>query len=974
MLNCGERHFGFEVLSRENVDELAADCYLLKHEKTGARLLYVETEDDNKVFSISFRTPPSDSSGVAHILEHSVLCGSRKFKLKEPFVELVKGSMNTFLNAMTFPDKTMYPVASRNEQDFRNLMDVYLDAVFFPLIYERPEIFKQEGWHYELEDAASELNYKGVVYNEMKGVFSSPDTILEQAAMEELFPDNTYGYESGGDPKHIPSLTYDDFLDFHKRYYHPANAYFYLYGDMDILETLKFINEEYLNGFSAGEASAPIPKQVMLQESVRTASYPLPMNEDPGAKSYLNMSFVVGEGVDAELTLAMQLLNYILLESPAAPVKKALIAAGVGKEVSGSYAKSMLQPVFSVIVSGAEKDDAPRFQKTLFAELKRLQEQGLDRMLINAAVQRMEFSLREANFGSYPKGLIYNIRCMDSWLYDADPLLHLAYEKPLQKIKSEIENGYFEKLLERYFIGNLHRVMVLLMPEPGLGEVEAETERKKLFEHRAGLSESELQGLAEETKVLRLEQERPDSPEALASIPLLAINDIKKECDSYECETVKVDCCEILQTYCDTRGILYLNLYFDLTQIAEADIPLAYLLTECLGKIDTKKNRYEQLVSRVDLCSGGIDYGVKIYTQHDDHREFTAKLVVKTKVLAIKLEELLDLLREILQESDFSKEQRLEELVRELKSDWQTNLFRRGQQLVNNRVLSYFSPAAKFAEGGALEFYRFLCRVEKNWAKEKTNIIAGLQRICRQVMTQNDLHIGITMERGQQTSVHAALKKMLQSLPQKFATQEIQKSAESGSHNEGLLMPAQVQYVVKGANYRDLGYEYSGSMKVLETILRYDYLWTKIRVQGGAYGAFARFDRNGNMVFGSYRDPNLIETLETYDQTSSYLEELTLSERDMVKYIIGTMSQVDMPLTSQQKGEFNENCHWRRISREERQKERSEILATKPEDIKALAQVIKTAMVENHLCVMGNETTVREAKECFESLLDLGSF
>ncbi len=974
MFKCGEIHFGFKVLSCETVKELAADCYLLKHEKTGARLLYVETEDDNKVFSISFRTPPSDSSGVAHILEHSVLCGSRKFKLKEPFVELVKGSMNTFLNAMTFPDKTMYPVASRNEQDFRNLMDVYLDAVFFPLIYDRPEIFKQEGWHYELEDAAAELHYKGVVYNEMKGVFSSPDTILEQAAMEELFPDNTYGYESGGDPKHIPSLTQEAFLDFHKRYYHPANAYFYLYGNMDIMSTLKFINEEYLAEFSMGEASFPIKKQIMLQERERIATYPLPVSEDQTAKSYLNMSFVVGEGTDAELALAMQLLNYILLESPAAPIKKALIAAGIGKEVSGSYAKSMLQPVFSVVVSGAEKANAPLFKKTLFDELKRLQEHGVDRMLINAAVQRMEFSLREANFGSYPKGLIYNIRCMDSWLYDADPLLHLAYEKPLQKIKSEIKNGYFEKLLKSCFIENFHRVMVILAPEPGLGELEAEREREKLSAYRAGLSANELQKLAEETKVLRLEQERPDSPEALEAIPLLAINDIRKECDSYECETIQVDCCETLQTYCDTSGIVYLNLYFDLTKIAEADVPLAYLLTECLGKIDTEKNHYEQLVSRVDLCSGGIDYGVKIYTQHDDHREFSAKFVVKTKVLAAKLEEVLALLQEILLESDFSKEQRLEEVIRELKSDWQTNLFRRGQQLVNNRVLSYFSPAAKFGEGGALEFYRFLCRIEKNWETEKARIISGLQRICRQVMTQNNLHVGATLERGQKTLLTAALQKMLRSLPQENAVEEAEHTAERVSHNEGLLMPAQVQYVVKGANYRDLGYEYSGSMKVLETILRYDYLWTKIRVQGGAYGAFARFDRNGNMVFGSYRDPNLTETLETYDQISFYLEELTLSERDMVKYIIGTMSQLDMPLTSQQKGEFNENCHWRKISREERQKERDEILATKPQHIKALAQMINAAMAENHLCVMGNEATLRAAKERFETLLDLGAF
>ncbi len=976
MLECEKVYHGFKVRSCELVEELTARCYMLEHEKTGAHLLYVETGDDNKVFSITFRTPPTDNTGVAHILEHSVLCGSRKFKLKEPFVELVKGSMNTFLNAMTFPDKTMYPVASRNEKDFRNLMDVYLDAVFFPQIYDRPDIFKQEGWHYELDATDDDLNYKGVVYNEMKGVFSSPDTRLEQSVMEALFPDTTYGFESGGDPKSIPELSYEDFLRFHKKFYQPANAYLYLYGDMDIEETLAFINAEYLQHFEVSPIQSSIPKQVAETEQIRQAGYPIPSSENAAGKTYFNMSFVVGEGFDAELTLGMQLLNYILLDSPAAPIKKALIAAGIGKEVSGAYAKSLLQPVFSFIVSGAEKDDCEKFRTVVLHELKRLSENGIDLMLKQAALHRLEFSLREANFGSYPKGLIYNIRCMDSWLYDANPLLHLRYMQSLEKIKREVVSGYFERLIETYFLANQHRVTVVLSPEPGLLDAEAAQERAQLSAHKLLLAQEEVAVLMNDSEKLRSEQEKPDSPEALEAIPLLAIGDIKKEIDRYDNRVEAWSNSTVVQTYCDTRGIAYCNLYFDLSQLNKQDVSFVYLLAECLGKIDTCKSSYEELVSRVDLCCGGIDYGIKVYTNHSNHRIFQGKMVVRTKVLAEKISDVTALLQEILLESLFEKEERLYEIVRELKADWQTNLFRRGQQLVSNRVLSYFSAAAQFSEGGALDFYHFLCQIEKKWGQEKQAVVEGLKRISRGVITRENLTLGITLEENKGPLLAAAFNEFIAALPNRAekSVPDAKMNSDKATRNEGLLMPAQVQYVVKAANYRDLGYRYTGSMKVLETILRYDYFWTKIRVQGGAYGAFVRFNRNGNMIFGSYRDPNLLETLDVYDRTAQYLKTFLLSERDMLKYIIGTMSQMDMPLTAQQKGEQVENWYWRNINDEERQRERNEILATTPEDIRKLAELIQAAMAEDYLCVMGNETAIRDAADRFEKLIDIGLF
>ncbi|MFA6849505.1 MAG: insulinase family protein, partial [Selenomonadaceae bacterium] len=508
-------YHGFRLLKTTKIKEVNSTAYEFTHEKSGARLLFLENKDDNKVFSISFRTPPKDDTGVAHIVEHSTLCGSRKFPLKEPFVELVKGSLNTFLNAMTYPDKTMYPVASQNDKDFQNLMDVYLDAVFYPVMYTTPEVLMQEGWHYEIEKPADDLEYSGVVYNEMKGALSSPEDILDSKSMNSLFPDTTYGFESGGDPEAIPQLTQQMFIDFHEKYYHPSNSYIYLYGDMDIDEKLAFLDKEYLQSFSRIAVPSKIMKQPQFKEhKVIYGEYPIGAEEAAEDKTFLSLNAIVGEATEVETMLALEILEHALLKTQAAPLRKALIDAKIGKDVQSSFEDGILQPFFSIIINGAEADRAEKFRTVVRDTLQKLVQDGIDRELMEASINLLEFKLREADFGQYPKGLVYNIKIMNSWLYDKDPTIFLYYEELMQKMKDGLENGYFEKVLKERFLDNPHMTLLVLSPNKELAAEKAAALQKVLAIKKEQLSTGELDHIIEMTAALKQRQQREDSPEA----------------------------------------------------------------------------------------------------------------------------------------------------------------------------------------------------------------------------------------------------------------------------------------------------------------------------------------------------------------------------------------------------------------------------------------------------------------------------
>ncbi|WP_251861993.1 insulinase family protein [Clostridium sp. Marseille-Q2269] len=971
-LNLGETYNGFKLINEEEIKEINSVAQVFVHEKSGAKLLFIKNDDDNKIFSVSFRTPPKDSTGVAHILEHSVLCGSRKFPVKEPFVELIKGSLNTFLNAMTFPDKTMYPVGSTNDKDFTNLMDVYLDAVLYPNIYKYPEIMMQEGWHYEIENKQDDITYKGVVYNEMKGAFSSPESILFRKIQESLLPDTIYGVESGGDPDHIPDLTQEDFREFHKKYYHPSNSYMYLYGDMDILEKLKFIDENYLKDFNKQEVDSKIkPQEPFKEPKYMEVKYPISKEEKIEDKTYLSLNFSVGKSIDKEAYLAFEILEHILLETPSSPLKKALLQSGIGKDVFGVYDNSILESTISIIVKNSNNDKIQEFKSVVFDTLKKLVREGIDKKLIESSINLKEFSLREADYQGYPKGLIYNMKSMESWLYDEEPTMHLKYEDVLQKIKSALSSNYFEDLIEKYILNNNHYSILVVRPEKGLEERRIENIRKKLKEYKESLTDKELETLIQQTNKLKERQNEKDSMENLSKIPLLSIEDINKEAEKLPLEEKNILGIKTLYHNVFTNKISYFNLYFNTRSVEKENIPYTGLLAFVLGKVSTKNYNYQDLSNEVNISTGGIKYNTETFNVKESYEDYTPMFIIKSKCLTSNIKELMKLLSEILSNSKFDEKNRLKEIIQELKSRLEMMMFDRGHIVAVKRLFSYFSSHGKCDELlSGIEFYKFIVDIEKNFEDRFEEISRNLQEVFNQIFNSTNLLLSITGEQEEFNGVSKEFKTLYDSLKEeklKYNNYEF----EFNNKNEGFSTSSKVQYVAKGYNYLKLGYKYSGSMQVLRTIVNYDYLWNRIRVQGGAYGAFASFVKNGNMFFGSYRDPNLVKTIEAYDEAFKYVSQFNPEDREMTKYIIGTISDLDTPLSPAAKGEKSTENYLRKISYEDMQKERDEILSTNKEKIIAFSDIIKDLMKENYICVIGNEDKIKENKDKFNNIINL---
>lgn len=969
-LEAGTTIHGFRVTRSVFVKELESQAYEMEHIQSGARLLYIQNEDDNKVFSISFRTTPSDSTGVPHICEHSVLCGSRKFPLKEPFVELVKGSLNTFLNAMTFPDKTMYPVASRNAVDFKNLMDVYLDAVFFPNMLTDKQVLMQEGWHYEMESPDSPLTYCGVVYNEMKGVFSSPDSQLERHVMDNLFPDTTYGVESGGDPDDIPNLTQEGFAAFHAKYYHPSNSYIFLYGDMDIDATLAFIDGEYLSKFHKAVIDSAIGRQAPVCSVVKTYPYGIAAEEKTDHKTLHSLTYVIDDALDPTLGLALKVLTYVLLVSPAAPMKKALVDAGVGKDISGDFQDGLLQPLWGISINGSDMDKQKDFLPVVRSVLRDMVDKGIDKTLLEGAVNRIEFTLREADFAGRPKGLIYGIRCMDSWLYDGDPLAPLAYESSLKTLRDGIENGYYERILQKYVLDNSYYALISLVPEPGLTEKHEAALAEKLAAYKATLTADDIAGIIADTKALKKRQATPDSPEALLSIPTLSRGDLETEAESiimHEETLGNVPICHVPDV---TNGIAYVNAYFDLHGITAEELPYVYLLSDMLGDLDTCEHSYGELASLIDLYTGGIDSTVSAFSDRKDNKNYMPVFKFKAKVLRKNIDKLIDLLKEISLQTTFSNKERLIELIEETKAGWDMDAFRRGHIIVMHRVLSYTSAVEAFCDAGEFSYYTFISHIAAGIREHCDDVAAKLQAVMKKIFVRAGLTIEITGSDDEKNEVMKALPQWLDAMPQGQRHTALCSLAVERK-NEGIMTSGKVQYVAKGGNFRSHGYDYVGSLMVLDTILQYGYLWTKVRVQGGAYGAFTRFYDNGDMVFCSYRDPNLGNTVHAYNELADYLETFDVSEREMTKYVIGTLSRIDIPLTPSLRGDKAMNRYFTGTTQDVVQQRRNQLLATTAADIRALAPLIRAVMNDNNLCVMGGEGKIREEASLFQTLVSL---
>ena len=971
-LEINKTYNGFKVLQAEYVEEVHSDVYLLEHLQSGAHLLYLGNEDDNKVFSIAFRTPSRDDTGVAHILEHSALCGSRKYHLKEPFVELVKGSLNTFLNAMTYPDKTMYPVASRNDKDFRNLMDVYLDAVFYPLIYENKFTLRQEGWHYNLENVEDELTYNGVVYNEMKGVYSSPDALMENEAMKALFPDSPYRFESGGYPDAIPELTQEMFEDFHKTYYSPENSYIYLYGDMDIEATLAYLDEEYLSNFTkTGKVDSEIPMQASFARTKEVeAYYPVDAGEDCSAKTYHELSIVVGTATDVKTSMALRLLEGVLLESESSPLRRALMNAGIAQNISGSYVGSLLQPIFSIKASGSEPELRDKFVSTIYKNLQEITINGLDKKLLEAALNSTEFKMRESDFGAYPKGLIYGIGVMDNWLYGGNPIEGMRYNKILKELREGLNTRYYEQLIEGYLLDNTHKVIVSLVPQPGKEETDRTIELEKMAAIKATMSKEELEAYAADCAELHRRQATPDRPEDLASIPILERSDIRREIEKFHVEEEKLGDNTLLYVPAVTNKIAYFNWYFDITGVESRLLPYCYLLTDVLGKFNTTSFTYEELATNSIMYTGGILFNTRALSDANDADVYKIQFSLKAKALMENLPKLFDILKAVALESKLDDIKRFRELVAELKTDWDGNFFNRGQNVAIARLYGYCSAAARVNEQDHFSYYQFLKNLVDNFDEVGETVLAELRTLFGKVFQKNYYMFAYSCDDELREEVRKYALDFTNLLPESDIAGKAPDIVPLTEVNEAITTAGKVQYVVAGGNFIKHGHKYTGAMRVLETILRYEYLWTKIRIQGGAYGATTRFDSNGLAIFASYRDPKLAESLQAYYDLPAWLEKEEFSARELDKYVIGTISGMDTPLTNTMRLDAVTTAWLKGITDEQRQQARNEVLDVTNEDLQALAPVIRDMLSDGYVCVVGGKQPIEVNADKFNKILN----
>ena len=962
----------YEVVLTEDLPDLKSKGYLLKHKKSGARVLLMENDDENKVFTIGFRTPPSDSTGVPHIMEHSVLCGSRDFPVKDPFVELVKGSLNTFLNAMTYPDKTVYPVASCNDKDFQNLMHVYMDAVFYPNIYQHDEIFRQEGWSYKLDEPDGKLEYNGVVYNEMKGAFSSPEGVLDRVILNSLVPDTSYAYESGGDPEEIPNLTYEQFLDFHRKYYHPSNSYIYLYGDMDMEEKLKWLDENYLCEFDAAEVDSEICFQKPFDKMIEVEkTYSISSEETEEENTYLSYNKVIATSLDEKLYQAFQILDYALLSAPGAPLKKALMDAGIGKDIMGSYDNGIYQPIFSIIAKNAEPQQKEQFVQVIEDTLRKIVEDGIDRKALEAGINYHEFRFREADFGNYPKGLMYGLDLFDSWLYDEKkPFIHMQAIPTFAFLKEQIGTRYFEDLIQKWILDNPHGSMVIVKPERGrTARMDRELD-EKLQTYKAGLSPDEVEKLARDTAELIVYQESEDAREDMEKIPVLGREDISREIAPI-CNEERV-CGGIPMVYhnVETNGIGYVTLLFDLSGVPEEKLPYVGMLQAVLGIIDTTHYEYGELFNEINVHTGGIGTSLELYPDVTKvkEKEFRATFEMKGKALYPKMDVLFKMMREILTESKLEDEKRLKEILSMLKSRLQMSFLSSGHTTAALRALSYSSPLSKFKDDtDGIGYYEAVKEIEEHFEEKKEELIANLKELAARIFRADNLMISYTAAPEGLDAVEKEMETFKNGLFERTDGDEQENRCilHCVKRNEGFKTSSKVQYVARTGNFIDGGAAYSGALHILKVILSYDYLWQNIRVKGGAYGCMCNFNRIGEGYLISYRDPNLEKTIDVYEKVTEYLRNFEADDRDMNKYIIGTISNIDRPMNPSAKGTRSMNLYMNHVTEEMIRKEREEILNAGQEEIRALADVVAAMLAADQLCVIGSEEKIEEQKALF---------
>lgn len=969
----------YTITQVNQLDEVNGTGFVLSHNKTKARVSVVVNDDDNKVFAIGFRTPPTNSKGIQHIVEHTVLCGSKKYPAKDPFVELAKGSLNTFLNAMTYGDKTVYPIASCNDKDFRNLMDVYLDAVFNPNIYSREEIFKQEGWHYELADKDSDIIINGVVYNEMRGVYSSPDSVLANVINQKLYPDTVYSVDSGGDPDVIPSLTREEYLDYHKNYYHPSNSYIYLYGNLNPAEQLEYIDKEYLADYDYLYVPSEIPLQKSFSEPVSyTTYYSVADEEELEKNSILSYNVVVGESKDKILTEAMNILQFILIDSPGAPLKKKIIDSGICSDVEAQYDSSMRQPMFTIVAREANAEDQNKFNSIIEEQLKSYVENGLDKLALEAALNNFEFRAKEASFGRFPKGLALGLDAFESWLYDDELVqdkfsVQNVYSYLRKGINENLLNpedktkGFFEELIERCILNNNHKAYITGVPSVGLNQKKDAELAQKMSQYKKTLSDAEIEKLIADTAHLKQYQTEPSTPEELATIPLLSIDDINKKVRPVVNTEEEVCGVKTIKHDIFTNGISYLDMYFRIDDLDFEDLSKAELLFELLKYVDTDEHTYNELSTLINLNTGGVVF--TLGTMYREEGSFTYALC-KAKTFDNKVNDGIDLINEVITTSHITDKKRIKEILSEIKAAGKNTLVEGGHVTARGRAGSYVMLTQKIMEAlDGVDYYRFIDYVDKNLDDIYDELAQDLTRIYKKIFRKKSLIISYT-SKNEVTALEEGLNRLLPRLSDDDV-EDKQFNPVLEVKNEGFKTASKVQYVATAANFKKAGLEYTGALNVLQIIFSYDYLWINVRVKGGAYGAMCDFTRSGLAFMTSYRDPNLGETYQIYKNAVDYVENFDCSDRDMVKYIIGTVAKMDAPLTPAMEGVFSFGCYISEITDEERQKSRDEVLSATQEKIRNLAPFVKVLSDSDVICAVGSEDKINESSELFKEITKL---
>ena len=954
---------GFELIRDEAIVELKTHARIYRHAKTGAEVLSLENDDENKVFGVNFRTPPADSTGIAHILEHSVLGGSQKYPLKEPFVQLIKGSLHTFLNAFTSPDKTTYPVASTNLQDFYNLVEVYLDAVFHPLI--TPHHLDQEGWHYELENPDAPLVYRGIVFNEMKGVYSSPDAILGRAATQGLFPDNAYGLDSGGDPRVIPQLTYAQFKEFHTRYYHPANAQIFFYGDDDPARRLELL-DSVLRDFDAAPIDSRVPLHAPFTAPRRlTVTFGADGDADLTRKSMVDVNWALPEVTDPSLRMALSVLGYAVIGAQASPLRKALVDSGLGEDVSGGLSGYVRQPTFSVTMKGIASADADKIETLMLETLEKLATEGFEPEMIEAALNSIEFSLRENNTGSFPRGLSLFMRSLQNWNYGRDPLQPLRYEVPLAVVKRRLaaDPGFLGGLIRTYLLDNTHRLTVVAEPDPAHNQRLVEEERQKLDAAKAAMTPAEIAQIIENTRALKARQQRADAAEDLARLPSLKLSDLGHTNKTIPIAVSALDGGTLLYHDLFTNGILYLNLGFDLSGVPQELLPYVPFFGRALLEMGTANEDYVKFSQRIDRKTGGVWHSTYL-SEVRGQESPAARFFVSAKATVAQTPDLFDILRDMLLTVKLDDRARFRQIVLKSKARREASLIPSGHAYVRDRLRAGLTTAGWADEQmDGIEGLFFVRRLAEQVEQDWPAVLEKLDGVRRALVGRAGMVANVTLDADNWAAVQPQLAAFVQALPARAAASTPWQPSLAGA-DEGLAIPAQVNYVGKGGSLYALGYSYHGSIHVINNFVRTGWLWDKVRAEGGAYGAFVSFGKqSGVYSFLSYRDPNLANTLKVYDQTADLLRKVELSDDELTKNIIGAIGDVDSYQLPDAKGYTSMVRHLLGETDESRQQMRDEILGTTAADFRKFGEVLAELNQQARVVVMGSADALHAAGE-----------